>query len=164
MYKKGTGRKARSGYLGHVLMEHRSGLIMNAKVTPADGHGERLAALEMLQQLPGDHRVTIAADKAYDTRNFVVELRRMHATPHVAQYAAGPRRRSAIDARTTRHPGYEVSQRKRKLVEQCFGWIKTVGGLRKLHHRGGARVEWVFTFAAAAYNIVRMRRLLPAGV
>ena len=163
LYKKGTGREARLGYLGHVLMEHRSGLIVNAAVTPADGHGERLAALAMVQQLPGDHRVTIAADKAYDTREFVAELRRMQATPHVAQYAAGPRRHSAIDARTTRHPGYAVSQRKRKLVEQCFGWMKTVGGLRKLHHRGGARVEWVFTFAAAAYNIVRMRRLLAAG-
>lgn len=162
LYKKSRGGEARLGYLGHVLMENRSGLIVKTAVTPADGHGERLAALAMIAQVPGERRITVAADKAYDTRDFVTALRQMQATPHVAQYAAGPRRRSAIDDRTTRHPGYAVSQRKRKLVEQCFGWLKTVGGLRKLRHRGGHRVEWIFTFAAAAYNIVRMRRLLVA--
>lgn len=158
LYRKGAGREARLGYLGHVLMEHRSGLIVRTHVTPADGHGERDAALVMVQQVPGRHRVTVAADKAYDTRDLVAEFRTMHATPHLAQHTT--KRRSAIDARTTRHPGYAISQQKRKLVEQGFGWMKTVGGLRKLRHRGGPLVEWIFTFTAAAYNIVRMRRLL----
>jgi transposase len=160
LYKKARGRDARLGYLGHVLMEHRSGLIVNATVTPADGHGERDAALVMIEAVPGRHRVTLAADKAYDTRDFVANLREMTVTPHIAQQTVG--RRSAIDARTTRHAGYEVSQRKRKLVEQSFGWMKTIGGLRKLRHRGGTLVTWIFTFTAAAYNIVRLRRLLPA--
>ena len=141
-------------------MEHRSGLIVNAMVTPADGHGERDAAVVMIERRPGRHRITVAADKAYDTRDFVKNLRDMHVTPHVAQYPARPTRRSAIDGRTTRHPGYTISQQKRKLVEQSFGWMKTVGGLRQLRHRGGPLVTWIFTFTAAAYNIVRMRRLL----
>ncbi len=160
LYKKAQGREAHLGYLGHVLMEHRSGLIVKATVTPADGHGERDAALVMLEGIPGRHRITLAADKGYDTRDFVAELRGMHVTPHVAQHTTG--RRSAIDARTTRHPGYTISQQKRKLVEQGFGWMKTIGGLRKLRHRGGPLVTWVFTFTAAAYNIVRLRRLLEA--
>jgi transposase len=162
LYKKARGREARLGYLGHVLMEHRSGLIVKATVTPADGHGERDAAVQMVGDVAGRHRITVAADKAYDTRDFVANLREMAVTPHVAQYPTTTHRRSAIDGRTVRHPGYTVSQRKRKLVEQGFGWMKTVGGLRKLRHRGGALVEWVFTFTAAAYNIVRLRRLLPA--
>jgi transposase len=160
LYKKARGREARLGYLGHVLMEHRSGLIVRATVTPADGYGERDAALVMLEDLPGRHRITLAADKGYDTRAFVANLRAMAVTPHVAQHTVG--RRSAIDARTTRHPGYVVSQQKRKLVEQGFGWMKTVGGVRKLRHRGGPLVTWIFTFTAAVYNIVRLRRLLPA--
>ena len=143
-------------------MEHRSGLIVDPTVTPADGHGERDAALVMLEQRPGRHRITVAADKAYDTRDFVANLRAMHVTPHVAQYTVSAHRGSAIDGRTTCHAGYAISQRKRKLVEQGFGWMKTVGGLRKLRHRGGPLVTWIFTFTAAAYNIVRMRRLLPA--
>jgi IS5 family transposase len=159
LYKKARGREARLGYLGHVLMEHRSGLIVNATVTPADGYGERDAALRMIQAIPGRHRVTVAGDKGYDTRDFVAGLRAMTATPHVAQHTTG--RRSAIDARTTRCAGYAISQQKRKLVEQSFGWMKTIGGLRKLRHRGGPLVTWVFTFTAAAYNIVRLRRLLP---
>ena len=161
LYKKARGREARLGYLGHVLMEHRSGLVVKAMVTPADGHGERDAALLMVAAVPGRHRITVAGDKAFDTRAEVAELRRMGATPHVAPNAERPGG-SAIDGRTTRHPGYAVSQRKRKLVEQAFGWMKTVGGLRKLRHRGGRLVTWIFTFAAAAYNIVRMRRLLEA--
>ena len=112
----------------------------------------------------GGRRCTVAADKGYDSREFVAQLRAMRATPHVAQFGATGHRGSAIDGRTTRHPGYRVSQQKRKLVEQGFGWLKTVGGLRKLRHRGGPLVTWVFTFAAAAYNIVRLRRLLPATV
>jgi transposase len=160
LYKKAQGREAHLGYLGHVLMEHRSGLIVRATVTPADGHGERDAALVMLESMPGQHRLTVAADKGYDTRDFVAEVRAMQITPHIAQHTT--RRRSAIDARTTRHPGYTISQQKRKLVEQGFGWMKTIGGLRKLRHRGGALVTWIFTFTAAAYNIVRLRRLLEA--
>ena len=158
LYRKGDGREARLGYLGHVLMEHRSGLIVRTQVTPADGYGERDAALVMVQRLPGRQRITVAADRGYDTRDLVAGLRTMGATPHLAQHTT--RRRSAIDARTTRHPGYAISQQKRKLVEQGFGWMKTIGGLRKLRHRGGPLVDWVFTFTAAAYNIVRMRRLL----
>ena len=158
LYRKGDGREARLGYLGHVLMEHRSGLIIRTQVTPADGYGERDAALVMVQRLPGRQRITVAADRGYDTRDLVAGLRTMGATPHLAQHTT--RRRSAIDARTTRHPGYAISQQKRKLVEQGFGWMKTIGGLRKLRHRGGPLVDWVFTFTAAAYNIVRMRRLL----
>jgi transposase len=160
LYKKAQGREAHLGYLGHVVMEHRSGLIVKATVTPADGHGERDAALVMIEDLPGQHRLTVAADKGYDTRDFVAELREMHVTPHIAQHTTG--RRSAIDGRTTRHPGYVISQQKRKLVEQGFGWMKTIGGLRKLRHRGGPLVTWIFTFTAAAYNIVRLRRLLDA--
>jgi transposase len=158
LYKKARGREARLGYLGHVLMEHRSGLIVKATVTPADGYGERDAALVMIEGVPGRQRVTVAADKGYDTRDFVAELRTMQVTPHLARHTTG--RRSAIDARTTRQPGYAISQQKRKLVEQGFGWMKTIGGLRKLRHRGGALVTWVFTFTAAAYNVVRLRRLL----
>lgn len=160
LYKKARGREARLGYLGHVLMEHRSGLIVQTRVTPADGYGERDAALVMIEGVPGRHRITVAADKGYDTRDFVAELRAMDVTPHVAQFTT--RRRSAIDTRTTRHAGYAISQQKRKLVEQGFGWMKTIGGLRKLRHRGGPLVTWVFTFTAAAYNIVRLRRLLEA--
>jgi len=162
LYKKAVGREARLGYLAHVLMEHRSGLIVRTAVTPATGYGERDAALAMIAAVPGRHRITVAADKAYDTVDFVAELRQMDVTPHIAQHTT--KRRSAIDRRTTRHAGYDVSQRKRKLVEQGFGWMKTVGGLRKLRHRGGPLVSWMFTFTAAAYNIVRLRRLLPAPV
>ncbi len=117
----------------------------------------------MLEAVPRAAPRDVAGDKAYDTRGFVANVRAMGATPHVAQYTATSHRRSAIDGRTTRHPGYAVSQRIRKLVDKAVGWMKTVGGLRKLRHRGGPLVTWVFTFAAAAYNIVRMRRLLTAG-
>ena len=158
LYKKACGRAAQLGYLGHVMMEHRSGLIVRATVTPADGRGERDAALLMIKDLTRRARITVAADKGYDVRDFVAALRAVHATPHVAQHTAG--RRSAIDGRTTRHVGYAMSQQKRKLVEQGFGWMKTIGGLRKLRHRGAALVTWMFTFTAAAYNIVRLRRLL----
>ncbi len=161
LYKKARGREARLGYLGHVLMEHRSGLVVHAMVTAATGRAEREAAIAMVGDLAGQHRITIAGDKAYDTRDLVATFRAMHATPHVAQYTATLHRGSAIDGRTTRHAGYVISQRQRKLVEQAFGWMKTIGGLRKLRHRGRALVDWVFTFTAAAYNIVRLRRLLP---
>jgi transposase len=160
LYTKARGQSARLSYLGHVLLEHRSGLIVDALITPADGYGERDAALTMLERRPGHHRLTVAADKGYDTRDFVAAVRSLRGTPHVAQFPTTAHRRSAIDERTTRHPGYAQSQRYRKRVEQAFGWMKTVGGLRKLRHRGGPLVTWIFTFTAAAYNIVRMRRLL----
>jgi transposase len=156
LYRKGGGRAATLGYLGHVVMENRSGLLVQTCVTPADGHAERTAALAMLAQLPGG-RLTLGADRGYDAKDFVAELRCMEITPHIAQHTVN--RRSNVDARTTRHAGYDVSQRKRKLVEQAFGWMKTVGLLRKLRHRGGGTVEWMFTFTAAVYNLVRIRKL-----
>ena len=159
LYKKSTGSEARLVYLGHLLTENRHGLIVDAIVTAATGTAERDAALMMLGDLP-DGRVTVGGDKNYDTRDFVRYTREMGVTPHVAQYPETERRGSAIDGRTTRHAGYEISQRKRKLVEQAFGWMKTVGLLRKLHHRGGPLVDWIFTFHAAAYNLVRLRTLL----
>jgi hypothetical protein len=158
LYRKSDGRPAQLAYAGHLLMENRCGLLVGARVTPADGYGEREAAREMVSAVRGG-RITLAADKAYDYPEFVADLRQMAVTPHVAQHIT-PRRGSAIDGRTTHHAGYTVSQRKRKLIEQAFGWLKTVAGLRKLHHRGGRLVDWIFTFAAAANNIVRMRSLL----
>ena len=158
--KKGAGKEAKLSYSGHVLMENRNGLVAEVEVLQANGTAERDAALVMIENIQGDQPITIGADKAYDTKDFVKETRNMNATPQVAQHNKG--RKSAIDGRTTRHPGYAISQQKRKLVEQGFGWIKTIGGLRKLRHRGGPLVEWVFTFTAAAYNIVRLRRLLDA--
>jgi transposase len=160
LYKKTAGAEARLGYLGHVVMENRSTLIVDAVVTPATGHAERDAAQYLVSRRPGTHRITVGLDKAYDSRGCVAELRQLGATPHVAQWPTTDRRRSAIDGRTTRHVGYEISQRKRKQIEQSFGWMKTIALIRKLHHRGGPRVEWVFTLAAAAYNLVRIRRLM----
>jgi transposase len=160
LYKKGVGRPAQLAYLGHLLMENRSGLVVDTRVTPADGYGERDAALVMIADRPGG-RVTLGGDKGYDYPAFVAELRRMDVTPHVAQNTTN--RRSAIDARTTRHAGYAVSQRTRKRVEEAFGWMKTIGLLRKLRHRGGPKVEWIFRFTAAAYNLIRMRNLVYAA-
>jgi transposase len=159
LYKKGVGRPAQLAYLGHVLMENRSGLIVDTRVTPADGYGERDAALLMVAEVPGG-RVTLGGDKGYDYPAFVAELRHMAVTPHVAQNTTN--RRSAIDSRTTRHPGYAVSQVKRKRVEEAFGWMKTIGLLRKLRHRGGPTVDWIFRFTAAAYNLIRIRNLMHA--
>jgi len=164
LYKKSTGAEAKLAYLGHLLMENRHGLIVDAVVTAATGTAERDAALAMLGDLPATGRITVGGDKNFDTRDFVRSLRALRVTPHVAQYPDTTHRHSAIDARTTRHPGFEISQRKRKLVEQAFGWMKTVGLLRKLHHRGGPLVDWIFTFHAAAYNLVRLRRLLAQPV
>jgi transposase len=163
LYKKGAGRPAQLAYLGHVLMENRHGLVVDADVTPADGYGERDAALRMAERIPGARRVTIGADKAYDMREVVAGFRAMGVTPHVAQYAETAHRGSAIDDRTTRHPGYAVSQQMRKRVEEIFGWMKTVGLLRKLRHRGGPNVGWIFTFTAAVYNLVRIRNLAEAA-
>ncbi len=138
-------------------MENRHGLAVATWVTRATGTAERDAVLAMVEGIPGQHRITLGADKNYDTRDFVRELREPQGTPHGAQHTAG--RDSAIDECTTRHPGYAVSQRKRKQVEEIFGWLKTVALLPKTRHRGVTRVGWMFTFAAAVYNLVRMRTL-----
>ena len=155
LYRKGLGREARLAYLGHVLLDNRHGLVANVCVTAATGTAEREAATAMLAASapPGS---TVGADKGYDVARFVDDVRALEVTPHIARKTPY----SAIDVRTTLHPGYQVSQRKRKLVEQVFGWMKTVGGLRKLRHRGGALVDWNVTFAAAAYNLVRLRSLV----
>ena len=159
--RKGRGKEAKLCHMGHLLMENRNGLIVDAMLTTATGSAERDAAEAMLGRQPGRHRATLGADKAYDTAGLVAGLRALNVTPHVAQNTSG--RRSAIDARTTRHPGYVVSQRVRKRIEEAFGWIKTVGGLRKARHRGTARVGWQFTLTATACNLVRLPKLLAAG-
>ena len=142
-------------------MENRNGLVTDVEVLQANGTAERDAALVMIEKIPGDQPVTVGADKGYDTKDFVAEARNMNATPHVAQNNKG--RKSAIDGRTTRHGGYAISQQRRKRVEEIFGWMKTVGGMRKLRHRGLQLVGWMFTLAAAAYNIVRIRNLATAN-
>ncbi len=160
LYKKASGREAKLGYLGHLLTENRHGFIIDTAVTAASGTAERDAAITMLGELPlTTRRVTVAADKAYDVRAWVAAVRRMGITPHVAQNEFG-HGGSAIDDRTTRHAGYRLSHRKRKLVEQAFGWLKTVALFRKLRHRGGRLVDWLFSFGAAAYNLVRWRNLV----
>jgi transposase len=160
LYKKAVGREAKLGYLAHLLTENRHGFIVDTAVTEASGTAERDAAIAMLGELPlTARRITVAGDKAYDRRAWVAAVRQMGITPHVAQNAfvyGG----SAIDARTTRHAGYRLSDRKRKLVEQAFGWLKTVALFRKLRHRGGRLVDWQFSFGAAAYNLVRWRNLV----
>ncbi|MER9362947.1 IS5 family transposase [Mesorhizobium sp. M0019] len=162
LYRKGRGKEARLCFLGHGLMENRHGLLVEACLTLADGHAERVAALHMIEPRADRPRaITLGADKAYDAEDFVNELRSMKVTPHVAQNTNG--RRSAIDRRTTRHGGYAVSQRIRKRIEEAFGWIKTVAGQEKTKLRGRDRVGWAFTFAAAAYNLVRLPKLLAAS-
>ena len=158
--RKGAGKEAKLSYSGHVLMENRNGMVADVDVLPANGTAEREAALGMVASLPGDQPVTLGADKNYDSKQFVAEARELKATPHVAQN--NKRRKSAIDGRTTRHPGYKISQQKRKRVEEIFGWMKTVGGMRKLRHRGLQLVGWMFTLTAAAYNLVRIRNLATA--
>jgi transposase len=159
--RKGSGKEAKLSYSGHVLMENRNGLVADVKLLQANGTAERDAALVMIEAIPGDHQVTVGTDKNYDTKDFVAESRKLNATPHVAQNIHA-RRKSAIDGRTTRHAGYAISQVKRKRVEEIFGWMKTVGSMRKLRHRGLELVGWMFTFAAAAYNLVRIRNLASA--
>jgi transposase len=160
LFKKGKGKEAKLCFMGHVLMENRHGLIITPRLTTATGTAEREAAVDLVEAVPGRHRITVGADKAYDTQEFVQSLRALKAVPHVAQNCNG--RQSALDGRTTRHPGYAVSQRLRKRVEEIFGWIKTVGNLRKTRHRGIERVGWMFTLTAAAYNLVRIRNLTAA--
>ncbi|MDA9437029.1 IS5 family transposase [Bradyrhizobium sp. CCBAU 51627] len=157
--RKGKGKETKLCFIGHGLMENRHGLLVDACLTRADGHAERVAALHMIQpRADRPTAITLGADKAYDAEDFVNELRSMNVTPHVAQNTSG--RSSAIDGRTTRHGGYAVSQRIRKRIEKAFGWIKTVAGQEKTRFRGRERVGWAFTFAAAAYNLVRLPKLI----
>src|ERR1700730_442498 len=157
--RKGQGKEAKLSYHGQLMTANRNGLGVNTWVTTAYGSAVPHAGLLIAEQRPGCGRVTLGVDKGYGQREFVEELRRLGVTPHVAQNQG--RRRSRLDQRTTRHPGYQVSQRKRKRIEEVFGWMKTVGLLRQLRHRGLQRVGWVFTLAAATYNLVRMRTLMP---
>jgi transposase len=159
--RKSEGKEAKLSYSGNLLVENRNGLIVDAEVFEANGTAERDAALVMLEQIPGTQPVTAGGDKGFDTIGFVAECRHLHVTPHVAQNHER-RGGSAIDARTTRHPGYRLSQKKRKRIEECFGWLKTIALLRKVRHRGVGKVDWIFTFACAAYNLVRMRNLAIA--
>jgi transposase len=159
LFRKGKGKEAKLCHMGHILTENRNGLIVDARLTEANGTAERSAALEMIQDnvRPGG---TIGADKNYDTADFVAGCRERGCTPHVAQNDTN--RRSAIDGRTTRHPGYAVSQIKRKRIEEPFGWMKTVAPFRKTRHCGRRLVEWFFVLTAAAYNLVRIPKLLAA--
>src|ERR1700739_1648413 len=158
LYRKGPGQSAKLAYLGHVMMENRHALVIDTRLTLATGTAEREAALEMVADRPGNHRITLGADKAYDVAEFIADLREYNVTPHVAQNTT--KRRSAIDGRTTRHPGYVVSGRVRKRIEEVFGWSKAAAGFRKTHHRGLARVGWMFTLTATAYNLVRLPKLV----
>jgi len=151
------GQPSQLAYMGHLLTENRNGLIVSAILSQADGYAERVAAVAMIEEVPGKRRITLGADRGFDTADFVAECRERDVTPHVAQNTTN--RSSRIDERTLRHPGYEISQRKRKRIEECFGWMKTVGGLRKTRHRGTERVGWMFIFTAAVYNLVRIRNL-----
>jgi transposase len=152
--RKGQGKEAKLSYAGHVLLDNRHGLVANVCATIATGTAEREAAVRLLAEAADEG--TVGGDKGFDVPSFVAAARTLGLTPHVAQKRKG----SAIDGRTTRHTGYAISQQKRKLIEQVFGWMKTVGGLRKLRHRGTALIDWILTFAAAAYNLIRLRTLL----
>ena len=159
--RKGRGKEARLCFAGHVLMENRNGMVVDVALTQATGRAERDAALDMLEGVPVSRRITVGADKGYDTADFVTMCRRMNITPHVAC-----RQWSKVDGRTTRHAGYQASQRIRKRVEEIFGWVKTVGGGRKLRYKGVARNRLWWELTAVAYNLVRMARLSlrePAG-
>jgi transposase len=165
LYRKGNGQAAKLSYMGHALMENRSGLIVQARLTEANGTAEREAAIAMLEQhAPGERRLTLGADKAYDARGFTAELRRMCVTPHIARndtlHKHGWQRPSSIDRRTTRHAGYAVSQRARKRIEEAFAWSKCIAGCAKTKLRGASRVAHQFTLAMAAYNLIRMPTLL----
>jgi transposase len=160
LFKKTRGAEAKLAYMGHVLTENRNGLVVDVRLTQATGKAEREAAVDMLSWKSASQRATLGADRGYDAASFVERLREMNVTPHVAQNDS--HRRSAVDARTTRHEGYGISQRKRKRVEEVFGWMKTVALQRKTRFRGPDRTGWMFTLAAAAYNLVRLRNLQSA--
>ena len=155
---KGEGKEAKLSYSGNLLVENRNGLIVNAMAWEANGTAERDTALVMLEQIAGTKRVTVGGDKGFDTADFISECRHMQVTPPVAQNE-GRRGGSALDQRTTRHESYRISQKKGKRIEECFGWLKTIALLRKVRHRGLFKVDWEFTFACAAYNLVRLRNL-----
>jgi len=162
LYRKGPGMEARLCFIGHGLMENRSGLIVGTRLTRVSGHAERLAALDLIAP-HGDRprAVTLGADKGYDAKDFVMELRELNVRAPIAQNSSG--RRSAIDRRTTRHRGYALSQRVRKRIEEAFGWIKTIAGQARTRLRGVERVRWSFTLAAAAYNLIRLPKLIEAA-
>jgi len=165
LYRKGDGQASRMAYMGHLLMENRNALIVDAALTQANGKAEREAALQFIDRRPPTgRRITLGADKAYDVTDFIHALRERNVTPHIAidghRTKTGSHRKTAIDRRTTRHPAYAVSLRVRKRIEEAFGWMKTVAGLRKTKHRGLRRVGWAFIFAATAYNLVRIPKLL----
>lgn len=165
LYRKGNGRESRLCFMGHLLMENRNALIVDAELTQAGGMAEREAALAMLDRRKhGSKRATLGGDKAYDVSAFVGDLRARKITPHIAidgnVRVTGKPRKTAIDGRTTRHPGYAISQRIRKRIEEGFGWIKTTGTLAKTRHRGLQRVGWNFTLVAAAYNLMRIPKIL----
>ena len=160
--KKGPGKEAKLCYSANALMENRNTILIDFQVEPADGSTERRAAIAMAdERLPGRRRITLAADKGYDTRGFIAACRELEITPQVAQNEARPGG-SAIDGRTARHPGYPVSQRIRKKVEEAFGWMKTIGGLRKTRYRGRERVQMHAYLVAATYNLLRIAKLSPA--
>jgi transposase len=161
--RKSGGHEAKLAYCGNAMIENRNGLVVDTELVQCSGTAERDAALLMAGCIPGTGRATVAGDKGYDTRDFVAGLRGLNVTPHVSQNEKRPGG-SAIDARTTQHAGYKVSQKKRKRIEEVFGWLKTVGMLRKTRHRGLEKVRWVFAFAATAYNLVRMRNLTAPSV
>ena len=162
LYRKGPGMEAKLCFIGHGLMENRSGLVIDARLTRVSGYAERLAALDMIERCANRPKaITLGADKSYDAADFVEELRTLNVRPHVARNTSG--RRSAIDGRTTRHWGYEASQRIRKWIEEVFGWMKTVAGMRKTKLTGLPRVDWAFTFAAEAYNLIRIPKLIGAA-
>jgi transposase len=167
LYKKGDGQPAKLCYIGHALMENRHGLAVDGGVTQATGTAEREAALAMLDRRRGRRRITLGADKAYDVTGFIGDLRARRVTPHVAidghLSKTGKPRKTAVGARTTRHPGYAISQRCRKRIEEVFGWLKGSAGLAKIKLRGRARVDAVFTLALAAYNLIRLPKLLGAA-
>ncbi len=157
LFRKSSTHEAKLAYMGHALMENRNGLVADARLTIATGFAEREAAIDMADAIAGVKQVTLGADKGYDAREFVAQLRERNVTPHIAMNTTN--RRSAIDLRTARHDGYAISQRKRKRVEEIFGWLKTVGFMRKTRHRGRDRVGWMFTFGLAVFNLVRIRSL-----
>ena len=160
LYRKGPGMEAKLCFIGHALMENRNGLFVEARLTKVSGHAERLAALAMIEpHADRPNAITLGGDKGFDAADFVMELREIDVTPHIAQNTS---RRSAIDRRTTRHPGYEISQRIRKRVEEGFGWMKTIGGIGRMKYRGREKVAWAFSLAAAAYNLIRLPKLMEA--
>ena len=160
LFRKGRGKEAKLSFIGHALMENRHGLLVDSRVSEANGTAERDVAETMLAAVPGRHPLTVGGDKGFDTRGFIAALRELKVTPHVTQNTTN--RRSAIDGRTTRHPGYVASQRIRKRIEEAFGWIKEIALQRRARHRGKDRVGWQFTLAAAAYNLIRLPKLLAA--